>query len=353
MLGVATLDAVADTTVPVLGTFAALPSPSGGSAAAEELPPPPTAPGTCLNWTRADAADTAVVDCAQPHLFEQAGTITLDDQPTLPNDAGWRSLVNERCTPVVLEYLGGKYDPNGRFRIGGLKPSQKKWDDGIHEMRCGLQSASRSGALYPLVGKAAEQDQSGVYEPGTCLGIDGRRIGDPVDCAGPHSIETVGIVDLSAKFPDAFPAVADQDNFLQPECTRIANEYAGGDTVVADKKLTVYWDNITDKSWAAGTRKVNCNVGALLPDRSGFAPVTGPLRGAVSVSDQPAPPATTAPQPGVPAPPTTSVPTPAPSVEPSPAPSASPAPVESPAPAAPNPSEVVPSPAVPAPAAGT
>jgi hypothetical protein len=305
MLGVATLDTVAGATVPVLGSFAALPSPAGTAAdEAQEAPPPPTSPGTCLNWSRKDAADTAVVDCARPHLFEQAGTVQLADQPRLPDDRTWQQLVNERCTPVVLGYLNGKFDPDGRYRVGALKPSQKKWDDGNRELRCGLQSASHSGALYPLTGRAADQDQSGVHEPGTCLAIDGRTVGDPVSCDAPHAVETVGIVDLAGKFPHAFPAVGDQDNFLQPECSRIAGEYAGGQQVITDKKLTVYWDNLTEESWNAGTRRVNCNLAALLPDRSGFAPVTGPVKGSVSVSDQVAPPASGTP--GVPAPPTDS-----------------------------------------------
>jgi hypothetical protein len=323
MLGVATLDTVAGATVPVLGTIAALPSPHGTSADIEDIPPPPTTPGTCLNWGRADAADTTVVDCAQPHLFEQAGTVQLADQQTLPDDASMRRLVNERCSPVVLQYLGGKFDPNGKFRVGALKPSQKKWDEGDRELRCGVQSASRSGALYPLTGKAADQDQSGVFEPGTCLAIDERRVGDPTDCAGPHAVEAVGIVDLSQKFPEGFPAVGDQDGFLQPECSRIAADYAGGAQAITDKKLTVYWDNVTEDSWNAGTRRVNCNLAALLPDRSGFAPVTGAAKGSVAVSDQAAPPATSTPQAGVPAPPTA---TPTPTVDPSasPAPSADP-----------------------------
>jgi len=81
-------------------------------------------------------------------------------------------------------------------------------------------------------------------------------------------------------------------NPLTQEDPTVAAEYAGGPTVVADKGLTVYWDNITEESWNAGSRKVNCNLAALLPDRSGFAPVTGPVRGDVVVGDEPAPPAT-------------------------------------------------------------
>jgi hypothetical protein len=307
MLGVATLDSFAGATIPVLGSFAALPA-SSSEPDVLEVPAPPATPGTCLMWTRDDAADTKVVDCAQPHLFEQAGSVMLANDMALPNDRQWRQIVDERCTPVVLEYLNGKYDPDGRYRVGALKPSPTKWAEGDRELRCGLQSASRSGALYPLSGRVAESDQADVREPGTCLAIDGRTIGDPVDCAGPHAVETVGIVDLSEKFPDEFPPVEEQDSYLQHKCVEIANEYAGGADVIADKELTVYWDNITDESWNAGSRKVNCNLAALLPDRSGFAPVTGPVRGDVVVGDTPAPPASNTPDPGEPAPSTSTPP---------------------------------------------
>lgn len=309
MLAVASLDRFANTTVPVLGTLASLPDPVAAEARRiADLPPPPISPGTCLNWTRADAADTVAVDCAQAHRFEQAGTVTLSDQATLPDDRGWRQLVNQRCTPVVTQYLGGKFDPDGRFRVGGLKPSQTKWASGDRDMRCGLQRASRSGALYPITGKVADQDQSAVFDPGTCLAIDGLTIGDPTSCAGRHAVEAVSVVDLGQKFQGDFPAVADQDNFLQTTCADAANTYAGGPDVISQKKLTVYWDNITEESWKAGSRRVNCNLAALLPDRSGFAPITGSVKGQVSVGTTPAPPATNGPLPGSPATEETTVP---------------------------------------------
>jgi hypothetical protein len=152
-----------------------------------------------------------------------------------------------------------------------------------------------------MSGKVAESDQSDVQQPGTCLAIDGRGVGDPTDCGGAHAVETVGVVDLAKKWDGGFPAVADQDAYLQPACAKVAADYAGGDKVIADKKLTVYWDNITEDSWKAGSRKVNCNLAALLPDRSGFAPVTGSVKGAVSVGSQPAPSAPDSSTPGAPA----------------------------------------------------
>jgi hypothetical protein len=329
MLGTASLDTFTDAEVPVLGSFAAVAAPPEEPEVVE-VPAPPATPGTCLTWSRADAADTALVDCAQPHLFEQAGTVVLADQVALPDDSTWRQLVDERCGPVVMSYLGDVFDPDGRYRVGALKPSASKWEQGDRELRCGLQSASRSGALYPMTGRVAEGDQAAVQEPGVCLAIDGPRVGDPVACTGPHALETVGIVDMAADFPNGYPAVADQDAYLQPKCNEIAAAYAGGPTVVTDKGLTVYWNNISEESWAAGTYRANCNVAALLPDRSGFAPVTGPVTGDVVIGDQLAPPAENTPDAGIPAPPTTTpaAPTTAPPADGTGTPPPSPAPTE-------------------------
>ena len=77
------------------------------------------------------------------------------------------------------------------------------------------------------------------------------------------------------------PPSATRTRFLQPECSEDRRRVRGRRQVIADKGLTVYWDNITEESWNAGSRKVNCNLAALLPDRSGFAPVTGSVKGAV------------------------------------------------------------------------
>lgn len=305
MLVVATMDELSGTRVPVLSTLAAAPvGDSPRAVAPRPRPAPPATPGTCLSWQRSDAADARAVDCGGQHLFEQAGAVQLTDFPAgaaLPVTQRFRQLVNERCTPLVAKYLAGKYDPNGAFRAGALKPSQKSWAGGERALRCGLQRFSRSGALYPITGKVAAQEQADIRPPGTCLGIDGRFIGDPVDCALPHSVESVGSIGLGEKFKGKFPSVGDQDEFLQPACSKLAGDYAGGGKVIDEKKLAVLWDNLTQESWNAGTRKVACNLAAQLPDRSGFAPVTGSVKGPVQVGEQAAPPAVPTAPPGAPA----------------------------------------------------
>lgn len=304
MLIVATLNDVAGTRVPVLSTIASAPVPEDQRPLAERTPPPAT-PGTCLTWQRPDAADAVLVDCGRQHLFEQSGPVQLIDfKPgsPIPSNQRFRELVNDRCTPLVVNYLGNKYDPYGAFRAGALKPSQKSWGDGDRTLRCGLQRFSRSGALYPIVGKVAGQDQADIRPVGTCLGIDGRFIGDPIDCSLPHAEESVGAVDLSQKFSGNFPAPGDQDGYLQPQCTKLATAYAGGPDVISAKKLVVIWNNVTQQSWAAGTRRVACNLAAVLPDKSGYAPITGSVKGPVQIGNQPAPPAQQQVPPGAPAP---------------------------------------------------
>lgn len=276
-----------------------------------------TAPaGSCLDWNRPDGSDVQQVDCAGAHVFEAVGPVNLTSSfnpaAPFPTDVEWLTIVQEECTPLATTYLDERYDPFGRYTVGALKPSRQGWRNGDRTLHCGLQVVARSGELYRVLGPAAGQDQAAVHEPGTCLGIDGVDVADPVDCAAPHAVEIVGVVDLSLLFPDpaVWPDEPQQDAKIEAECIRIAAEYAGGPTVVTDKKLTVFWDTLAQPSWTAGTRRVACKLAALLPDKSGFAPVTGGVRGPVTVGAEPAAPAPVTATPGAPAddPPLTPVP---------------------------------------------
>jgi hypothetical protein len=266
-----------------------------GSDATSPAAAPFKAPaGSCLTWTREDASDAERVSCEEPHLFEVTGVVDLAPEfgrtATFPVEETWRTLVTERCMPLSTQFLGGRFDPFGRLSVGAIKPSEGSWRTGDRELRCGLQAVGRSGALYPTTGSAATQDQSDVHAPGTCLGLDGVGVGDPVDCAKPHAVELVGVVDLGAAFPGGYPDEVAQDTLLSEECNRLAAEYAGGPQVVAEKGLIVFSETLRPESWEAGSRRVDCRLGAFLPDRSGFAPVTGSVRGEVLIGAEPAPP---------------------------------------------------------------
>lgn len=308
---------------PTSAASAASPASAASRTSATPEPSPFRAPvGTCLTWSQDDASDARRVPCTQPHLFEITGTITLyraygPDAP-FPTEAQWRDLVQRRCTAAAQDYLNGKFDPEGRYSVGAIKPSRAAWRNGDRTMRCGLQAVGNSGTVYPTTGSVRHVSQANVHEPGTCLGIDGKAIGDPVDCSKPHAVEVVAVVHLGKAFEgDGYPKEDKQDKLLADKCAKLAAEYAGGENVVRKKGLTVFWQTLSRRSWQAGTRKVECRLGAPLPDDSGFAAITGSVKGKVTIADEPAPPM---PNPDGPA----STPLPTPSPPASPSPSASP-----------------------------
>jgi Septum formation len=247
---------------------------------------------TCLTWQKPDATDASQVSCSQPHLFEVTGALDLADfgaDAAFPDATRWQQLVTQRCTERTIQALADHFDPFGRFTVGAIKPSEAGWLGGDRTLRCGVQSAGRTGTLFPSTGTVLTQDQSDVHPPGTCLGNDSKAVGDPVDCAGPHAIEVVGVVDLKDASPKGYPDEAAQDRLLNTECTRLAKDFSGGPAVVGNKGLTLFWETLRKESWQAGSTRVDCRLGAFLPDRSGFAPVTGSVKGPVQVGKQPAP----------------------------------------------------------------
>jgi hypothetical protein len=277
---------------------------AGGAQAGQRALDAPVS--SCLDWTADNGSDVRLVDCAQPHLFQSVGADdlgkTFGPAAAFPSEQAWLPMVKEGCTPLAMTFLDGRYDPEGRFTVGALKPSQQGWRSGDRALHCGLQVVSRAGELYRVQGDVRKQEQADVHASGTCLGIDGIDVGDPVDCAQPHAVEVVGVVDLSVPFPQPdYPDEAKQDEAAGAACNKLAQEYAGAPGVVAAKKLFVYWDTLRLDSWRAGTRRVDCKLGALLPDKSGFAPVSGGVRGEVTIGDQPAPPAPKTATPGAPA----------------------------------------------------
>jgi hypothetical protein len=265
---------------------------TNSAASAGESQPLRAPVHSCLTWRQQDASDARLVGCGEPHLFEVTGTVELDgfaDGAAFPDSATWQQLVTSRCTERTTQALAGRFDQYGRFTVGAIKPSEDSWQRGDRTLRCGVQAAGRSGTLFPSTGSLLEQDQSDVHVPGICLGNDAKAVGDPVDCAGPHAVEVVGVVDLRGAFPGGYPDEPAQDGVLDAECTRLAAEFAGGPAVVAEKGLTLFWETLRPESWQAGSTRVDCRLGAFLPDKSGFAPVTGGVRGPVQVGTEPAP----------------------------------------------------------------
>ncbi|GGP37279.1 hypothetical protein GCM10010185_05790 [Saccharothrix coeruleofusca] len=235
--------------------------------------------GDCLDWQRSDLSDITKVDCAAQHRFEVSGVVDIGSafgpQAPFPGDEQWQQISQQHCTQVSLDYLGGKFDPFGKYTVGPLNPGERRWSEGQRTLRCGLQVAGPAGGLFPSFGSARTQDQSDVYDPGVCLGINGKSVGDPVDCAQPHTFEIVGVVNLGQASQE-FPSPERQDEVMAGECDRIAAEYSGGADFGA-KGLIVTWDTRAAESWAVGSKLANCKVGAV-PAADGLTAWNGSVR---------------------------------------------------------------------------
>ncbi|TNC27485.1 hypothetical protein FG385_10080 [Amycolatopsis alkalitolerans] len=240
-----------------------------------------SAPGSCLNWLQPDASDIHVVPCAQPHLYEVAGVVSVADKyppgAPAPTVSDWRDLAMARCTKGTESYLGEELDPYGKFTVSALRPGADEWSGGDRDMRCVLQWAAPGGALQPVTGKVAGQSQSLVWQPGTCLALQDKTVGNPIDCAQPHAYEIVATIDLKDHFKAGYPTQKDQAAWLDAECNNDLQSYAGGVDLDA-QKLILTWDLREQESWDAGSTLVNCKVGAKLADNTGLAPVTGSIK---------------------------------------------------------------------------
>ncbi|WP_127781663.1 septum formation family protein [Rhodococcus sp. X156] len=260
-------------------------------------------PGDCLTWTAPTVSDLSVVDCATPHRFEVAAVLDLSTRPEpelaatapLPGADTFTHLRDTLCVPAVTSYLGGRFDPYGLFTVGLIDPGELAWDSGERSVRCGLQHVGSQGEQFPIVGRVSELDQSDVAPVGSCADISAAGLpSDPVDCRQPHASEVVAVLHLAGRFPGAFPAVAEQDAFLDEACRTAAAAALGGPDAASARGLTVFWTNLRPESWAAGSRSVSCLVGARLP-AGGFAP----LLGSATAPASPAPAASPPPAPAV------------------------------------------------------
>ncbi|MFI5500403.1 septum formation family protein [Nocardia asteroides] len=256
--------------------------------------------GDCLSWTRSDRSDLVKVSCEDKHLFEVAGVIDLSAYPGREFSGGTRhpdslrmtELRDEHCIPAVQQYLGGRFDPRGRYMVNVMSPSPAGWQHGDRTLRCGLQVAA-TATSPAATGSVTKVDQSKVHTVGTCLGINQNLPTDPVDCAQPHAVEIVGTVDLAANFTGGPPSEADQDKFVEAECNRLSSDYLGSPDAIRNKTLTLFFDYLEPTSWLAGSKKLDCWLGKGA-DREGFAPIVGSARGEILIDGQaPVPPPNT------------------------------------------------------------
>jgi hypothetical protein len=232
--------------------------------------------GACLSWPPDAPDEPSFVQCRDDHMFEVAKPVGMN-------------TFGDPCQLAVRQYLGNRYDPSSRFTISvlwagdavGAPPAQRN-------LLCGLQLVGPGGRPIPFKGRIADLDQSKVWPPGTCLGIDDatkRSTDVPVDCSSPHAVEVVGAVNLAGRFGDAMPTEPDQQAFGREVCTQAAAAYLAPATLQT-KGLELSFDPVSPASWAAGSRQMSCGVGTR--HDNAWASMVGSVKGQ-RVADLPPP----------------------------------------------------------------
>ena len=96
-------------------------------------------------------------------------------------------------------------------------------------MLCGLQLPGPDNQQLAFKGHIADLDQSKVWPPGTCLGVEtatNQPTDAMVDCAAPHAMEVTGSVNLAEKFPGPVPPPEEtQDGFIKDACNQMTDAY--------------------------------------------------------------------------------------------------------------------------------
>lgn len=244
--------------------------------------------GACLTWDIAEdgtVSNFQQASCDGEHRFEISARENLAAYPSsefgrnasMPDLTRQAQLREELCQTPTLRYLGGRFDPVGRYSIAPILPPAEAWEAGDRTMLCGIQSTDASGVPMLTTGAAAEQDQAVVAQPGQCVYVDDSRSLRTVDCAENHQLETTAIVDLAPVFPEGTPSIEDQDRHLQDACTQAAIDYLGGEENLYRSTLQPYWGTLGQASWIGGSRSVNCSLFHATPE-GGFSNLNGTAR---------------------------------------------------------------------------
>jgi predicted heme/steroid binding protein len=257
--------------------------------------------GDCLNWPERTPDAAQIVNCTDEHRFEVSEAIDMRTFPgseygpdaAPPSPARIQQISSEQCQASARQYLGAKYDPNGKFSVSLLWSGDKAWrQSGERRMLCGLQLPGPNNQQLAFRGKIANVDQSKVWSAGTCLGIDPATTQPtdiPVDCAAPHAMEVTGSVNLAEKFPGPLPAEADQDSFVKDACTRMTDAYLAP-IQLRSTTLTLIYSTVSLPSWSAGSHQVSCSIGATLGN-GGWSTLLNSAKGPLAINGQsPVPP---------------------------------------------------------------
>ncbi|AKK04173.1 septum formation family protein [Corynebacterium epidermidicanis] len=256
--------------------------------------------GSCLTWDinpDGSFANFGQTDCASEHRFEVSSRENLAAYPSsefgpnapAPDLTRQAQLREELCKGPTTEYLGGRFDPLGRYSIAPILPPREAWAAGDRTMLCGVQVSDTNGVPTITKGKVNDQDQSRVSQAGECIAIDASGASRTVDCGTDHQFEVTKVINLEEVFPDKVPTVEEQDGYLQKQCTQAALDYLGGDDALYNSTLQAFWSTVPTNSWIGGSHTVNCSLFKASRDGK-LSTLKGSAKGAFTIDGAAPPP---------------------------------------------------------------
>ena len=265
----------------VINTTTSTPSPGDSATPFTEA-----SAGDCVTWdvgSDGNFSNFNVTDCSDQHRFEVATVENLAIYPTsefgpeaeMPNMERQAQLREELCQGSTLNYLEGQFDPAGKYSIAPILPPSDAWANGDRTMLCGLQTTNEDGIPQRTEGRVSEVDQANLAAPGECREIGEDQVLRTVDCAKPHQMETISVVNLGEEMPQETPSVEEQNDFLASRCADDAIAYVGDEEKLYQSTLQPYWGTISETSWNGGTRSVNCSLIHAGKDGNSFSDIVG------------------------------------------------------------------------------
>lgn len=233
-------------------------------------------PGTCVTWDQSEqqATLTTEVPCSQPHLVELvAPSFQITQFGTqYPPDATLVGYYRQQCTGPAEGYLGYQLDPGGRFVATAVGPTAADWADGDRKAWCVLELTSNSKQLTPFSGEVRGMNQQALVSIGAC-GTD--RATD-ISCAGPHTWQVAGNVDVSNAKTRPLTDSGWQA-LVGAECGSISLAFLGGSYPPGVQSS---WIPISSTGWSLGQRVVQCTVAKFPPAGGNALTITGSLAAA-------------------------------------------------------------------------
>lgn len=256
----------------------------------------PADTGECVTWTPGEGGintNFSTVSCAEPHRFEVSSRQDLSTYPSSefgpqaqpPDVKRQEELTAELCEGPTTQYLKGRLDPQGRYTISPILPPESAWRAGDRTMLCGVMVTDDAGKSVEVTGLAAQQDQSRFFQPDQCVAVEGAS-SKRVPCTEPHAWQVVSVVNLGERFTGGWPPTEAQNDYLNKVCTDAARTYLGGDDPLYYSTLTPFWTTLSQQSWDAGSRTVNCAL-TFGRDGGGFAALVGDARQSFTIDGKP------------------------------------------------------------------